>query len=81
MPYEEKQLSIMVNKESAKINSRFIISINKNLSRIVQFHTICHELGHLFCYHQFYTESKRRKLTIKNENLKQRLLHGLYVNE
>lgn len=65
MPYEEKQLSIMVNKESAKINSSFIISINKNLSRIVQFHTICHELGHLFCYHQFYTESKRRKLTIK----------------
>ena len=55
----------MVNKVSAKINSRFIISINKNLSRIVQFHTICHELGHLFCYHQFYTESKRRKLTIK----------------
>lgn len=65
MPYEEKQLSIMVNKESAKINSSFIISINKNLSRIVQIHTICHELGHLFCYHQFYTESKRRKLTIK----------------
>lgn len=31
----------------------------------MQFHTIFHELGYLFCYHQFYTESKRRKLTIK----------------
>ena len=47
----------------------------------MQFHTICHELGHLFCYHQFYTESKRRNLTIKNENLKLRLLHGLYVDD
>lgn len=85
MPYEEKQLSIMVNKESAKINSRFIISINKNLSRIVQFHTICHELGHLFCYHQFYTESKRRKLTIKEREFEAETVawlickrHGIY---
>lgn len=65
MPYKEKQLSIMVNKEPLKTNSRFIISVNRNQERIVQFHTICHELAHLFCYHQFYTESKRRKLTIK----------------
>ena len=85
MPYEEKQLSIMVNKESAKINSLFIISINKNLSRIVQFHTICHELGHLFCYHQFYTESKRRKLTIKEREFEAETVawlickrHGIY---
>ena len=75
----------MVNKESAKINSRFIISINKNLSRIVQFHTICHELGHLFCYHQFYTESKRRKLTIKEREFEAETVawlvckrHGIY---
>ena len=60
MPYKEKQLSIMVNKESARVNSRFIISVNRNQEKIVQFHTICHELAHLFCYHQFYTESKRR---------------------
>ena len=85
MPYEEKQLSIMVNKESAKINSRFIISVNKNLSRIVQFHTICHELGHLFCYHQFYIESKRRKLTIKEREFEAETVawlvckrHGIY---
>ena len=85
MPYEEKQLSIMVNKESARVNSRFIISVNKNQERIVQFHTICHELGHLFCYHQFYTESKRRKLTIKEREFEAETVawlvckrHGIY---
>ena len=85
MPYEEKQLSIMVNKESARVNSRFIISVNKNQERIVQIHTICHELGHLFCYHQFYTESKRRKLTIKEREFEAETVawlvckrHGIY---
>lgn len=85
MPYKEKQLSIMVNKESVKMNSRFIISINKNQEQIVQFHTICHELGHLFCYHQFYTESKRRKLTIKEREFEAETVawlvckrHGIY---
>lgn len=85
MPYEEKQLSIMVNKESARVNSRFIISVNRNQERIVQFHTICHELGHLFCYHQFYTESKRRKLTIKEREFEAETVawlvckrHGIY---
>lgn len=73
------------NKESARVNSRFIISVNKNQERIVQFHTICHELGHLFCYHQFYTESKRRKLTIKEREFEAETVawlvckrHGIY---
>lgn len=85
MPYKEKQLSIMVNKESARVNSRFIISVNRNQDRIVQFHTICHELAHLFCYHQFYTESKRRKLTIKEREFEAETVawlvckrHGIY---
>lgn len=58
-------LSASENKEPAIVNSRFIKGVNRNQERIVQFHTIFHELGYLFCYHQFYTESKRRKLTIK----------------
>lgn len=85
MPYKEKQLSIMVNKESARVNSRFMISVNRNQERIVQFHTICHELAHLFCYHQFYTESKRRKLTIKEREFEAETVawlvckrHGIY---
>ena len=51
----------------------------------MQFHTICHELGHLFCYHQFYTESKRRKLTIKEREFEAETVawlvckrHGIY---
>lgn len=51
----------------------------------MQFHTICHELAHLFCYHQFYTESKRRKLTIKEREFEAETVawlvckrHGIY---
>lgn len=51
----------------------------------MQFHTICHELGHLFCYHQFYTESKRQKLTIKEREFEAETVawlvckrHGIY---
>ena len=79
------QYAASVNKESARVNSRFIISFNRNQERIVQFHTICHELGHLFCYHQFYTESKRRKLTIKEREFEAETVawlvckrHGIY---
>ena len=46
---------------------------------------ISHELGHLFCYHQFYTESKRRKLTIKEREFEAETVawlickrHGIY---
>lgn len=85
MPYEEKQLVITVNKDSTKVNSRFIISVNKNQERVVKFHTICHELGHLFCNHQFYTDSKRRKLSIKEREFEAETVawlvckrHGIY---
>ena len=85
IPNEEKQLSIMVNKKSVIINSRFIICVNKNHSRVMQFHTICHELGHLFCYHLFYTQSKIRKLTIKEREFEAETVawlvckrHGIY---
>ncbi len=45
--------------------SRFLISINRVQSNTDKFHTICHELGHLFCRHLFYDREKVRKLSIK----------------
>lgn len=66
MPYSEKKIEIKVNgNNKIKVNSKFIISINKNQKDAVKFHTICHELGHLFCYHQSYTPDKHRSLTLK----------------
>ena len=66
MPYSEKKISIIISGENTiQVNSRFIISINKNQKDVVKFHTICHELGHLFCYHQSYDSSKLRSLTLK----------------
>lgn len=66
MPYSEKKLSIRINgNDKIQVNSRFVISINKNQKDAVKFHTICHELGHLFCYHQCYNPSKHRSLTLK----------------
>lgn len=59
-------LSIPISKEiSIGYNSAFSISINVNQPDVVKFHTLCHELGHLFCLHQFYNSSKRRRLSMK----------------
>ena len=68
MNYTDKVLMVTI-KEDHKIpyNSRFIISINKNQTDVEKFHTICHELGHLFCRHQYYTNKKRRSLTTKEK--------------
>ncbi len=38
--------------------ARFIISINGTQSLEAKFHTLCHELGHLFCRHRFYDDTK-----------------------
>lgn len=48
-----------------KTNSAFIISINSKANKASQFHTLCHELGHLFCRHLYYDRSKERHLTIE----------------
>ncbi len=48
-----------------KTNSAFIISINSKSTKASQFHTLCHELGHLFCRHLYYYRSKERHLTIQ----------------
>ncbi len=45
--------------------SRFLVSINRAQSNTDKFHTICHELGHLFCRHLFYDREKVRHLSIK----------------
>lgn len=61
MPYQDAILHIKVSKDSwIKTGSRFIISINQKQEPVVRFHTICHELGHLFCFHQYYNPKKRR---------------------
>lgn len=66
MPYTNKKLIVKLNSECyLETNSKFIISINRKQENAVKFHTICHELGHLFCRHQSYDSSKRRSLTLK----------------
>ena len=65
MPYEH-EMSIPLNKtESLKTNSRFLISVNRQQKITEKFHTICHELGHLFCNHQCYNVKKKRQLSLK----------------
>lgn len=44
MPYFDKKLSLKNGNAQIQVNSRFIISINRNQKDAVKFHTICHEL-------------------------------------
>ena len=55
----------VTDKSTAKAKSDFIISINGRVKNASQFHTLCHELGHLFCKHLYYDRSKERDLTIE----------------
>lgn len=55
----------ITDKLTAKFNSDFIISVNRRANCASQFHTICHELGHLFCKHLHYNRNKERNLTIQ----------------
>ena len=43
------------------------MSINKNQTGAVKFHTLCHELGHLFCRHLYYDPKLMRRLTVKEQ--------------
>ena len=66
MNYDGGDLTINIDaKNYINFKSRFIISVNKNQTRECAFHTICHELGHLFCRHIFYDRSKKRHLSLK----------------
>lgn len=68
MPYRERKLKIKVEKDNyMEVDSCFVISINKEQNLAAQFHTICHELGHLFCHHQSYDKKKKRKISLKEK--------------
>ena len=68
MPYRDKKLKVKIDKDYyLEVPSCFVISVNKNQANAAKFHTICHELGHLFCYHQSYDSKKRRKLSLKEK--------------
>ena len=55
----------ITDKCTAKAKSAFIISVNGRESNASQFHTLCHELGHLFCKHLYYDRSKERRLSVQ----------------
>lgn len=67
MPHTNAHLSLIIDKEHRiECDSEFVISVNRNLDDVSRFHTICHELGHLFCFHQYYDPKKKRtKLSSK----------------
>ena len=68
MPYHDQKLKVKIDKDYyMEVPSCFVISVNKKQTNAVKFHTICHELGHLFCNHQCYDKKKKRKLTLKEE--------------
>ena len=68
MPYHDQKLKVKIDKDYyMEVSSNFVISVNKKQSNAVKFHTLCHELGHLFCNHQCYDKRKKRKLTLKEE--------------
>ena len=68
MPYHDQKLKVKIDKDyEMEISSNFVISVNKKQSNAAKFHTICHELGHLFCNHQCYDKRKKRKLTLKEK--------------
>lgn len=66
MPYKHA-ITAPINKKSVLYGlSEFMISVNHRQSETQKFHTICHELGHLFCRHHFYTPKKvRQNITLK----------------
>ncbi len=60
------EIKVPLNKENSwRTDSQFLISVNRTQTPTEQFHTICHELGHLFCHHHAYDPKKERRLTLK----------------
>lgn len=86
MEYSDRKLDILIGKDSLFQHvSRFLISVNKNQDNANKFATICHELGHLFCCHQSYNRSKKRRLTAKEREFEAETVawlmckrHGIY---
>lgn len=65
MPYQHEIVIPLGKKGAFNHVSRFLISVNRRQKDEAKFHTICHELGHLFCRHQSYDPAKKRDRTIK----------------
>lgn len=66
----EHELPVVLNADGDAIDAPavFFISVNADHDRANQFHTICHELGHLFCRHQSYSpELQRQKLPLEQK--------------
>ena len=67
-PHKTGVIEVPLNKKhSVKALSSFLISINEAETETAKFHTLCHELGHLFCRHLYYDKDKIRHLSIKEE--------------
>ncbi len=66
---DNHEITININsKYYFKHSSKFIISVNRRQNPTEKFHTICHELGHIFCRHIYYNSNKQRNnLTRKEE--------------
>ncbi len=65
MPYQHL-MDVHVGRDNViKTNSRYLISVNHKQTDAEKFHTICHELGHLFCRHQTYKSEKKRNISLK----------------
>ncbi len=59
-------INVRINKEHrVACNSRFLISVNRRQNETEVFHTICHELAHIFCRHYSYNPEKRRLMSMK----------------
>ena len=64
--YSEGEVKFhLADKCTARAKSAFIISVNGRESNASQFHTLCHELGHLFCKHLYYDRSKERRPSVQ----------------
>ena len=47
-----KEITIPINRnQTEKWQAGYLLSVNRNAENSEQFASICHELGHLFCYH------------------------------
>ena len=64
-PYRHEIDVYLGSNDFFRHNSRFLISVNRSQSKTEKFHTICHELGHIFCRHMSYNPEKERWLTLK----------------
>ena len=49
-------VNMQIKKDTIKYKADYLLSVNKNAEKGERFASICHELGHLFCYHLIFPE-------------------------